>query len=214
MVEELGPVWRQLYEYTALIAQLERLEAETETTSGERERQVLIELSRKKAQLAEEIVDAAAPTIQEVILKVTITSALLSDGDLQVGLTSQCLDDCERVLTVEGDEEQCLKTLEPELWNACAQVRKRITQAVEDPETLDAAWWMDLRDLVRTITRHEAKTQAGLKAKGQMFQELFRFASVMDGLSALQMSYLRDFGSLAYHRLHVRDAAKPKHSGA
>ncbi len=212
-VEEPSAVWRGLYEYTALMAQIERIEAEAEAILGENDIEILVELSRKKAELAEEIVDAAAPTIQEVILKVTMTSALLSDGDLQVGLTSQCLNDCDRVLAVEGDEEQCLKTLEPELWQACSQVRELITQAVEDYEALEAAWWMGLRDLVGTITRHKAKTHVGLKAKGQVFQEIYQVASVMDCLGDLQKSYLRDFGTLAYRRMHM-EAPKLDHSAA
>jgi hypothetical protein len=67
-------------------------------------------------------------------------------------------------------------------------------------------WWRDLQNLVGEIAGYEAMTRAGLRAKGQVFQDLFDFASLMDGLSALQMSYVRDFGNLAYRRLRDKDS--------
>ena len=40
----------------------------------------------------------------------------------------------------------------------------------------------------------------GLKAKDEIFQEVWRFANEADGLGALQMSYMRDFQTLASAR--------------
>ena len=121
-------------------------------------------------------------------------------------LTPQCLGDCDRALAVDGDGEQCVKTLEPDLWTACLRVREQIAEADEDAETLGLTWWRDLQNLVGEIAGYEAMTRAGLSAKGQVFQDLFDFASLMDGLSALQMSYVRDFGNLAYRRLRDKDS--------
>jgi hypothetical protein len=123
-----------------------------------------------------------------------------------VVLTPQCLEDCDRALAVGGGGEQCVKTLEPHLWSACFRVREQIAGANEDTETLGLTWWRDLQNLVGEIAGYEAMTRAGLRAKGQVFQDLFDFASLMDGLSALQMSYVRDFTNLAYRRLRDKDS--------
>ena len=77
-----------------------------------------------------EIVDAAAPTIQDVLMKVAMTASLLSEGELWVGLTPQCLEECDRALAQEGHGEQCLKALEPELWALCQRVQEQ-TAALE-----------------------------------------------------------------------------------
>ncbi|MBV8243429.1 MAG: hypothetical protein JOY75_21800 [Hyphomicrobiales bacterium] len=149
------------------------------------------------------------------MFKVAMTKSLLSDGELHVVLTSQCLADCDRVLSRDGDGEQCVKALEPDLRAACSRVRERMSEAAEDAEALGAGWWRDLEQLVRAIAGHEAMTQAGLRAKGQIFEELLAFASAMDGgLKALQMSYLHDFAYLAHRRKYGKDAPKPHHSTA
>ena len=90
-------------------------------------------LWRKRAELAKRIVDAAAPTIQELLLKVAMTASLLSEGEVGVGLTPQCLEECDRALAQEGDGEQCLKALEPELWALCQRVE-------EQTAALEARW--------------------------------------------------------------------------
>jgi hypothetical protein len=59
---------------------------------------------------------------------------------------------------------------------------------------------------VGEIAGYETMTRAGLRAQGQVFQDLFDFASLMDGLSALQMSYVSDFANLAYRRLRDKDS--------
>jgi len=64
------------------------------------------------------------------------------------------------------------------------------------------SWWRELRDAVWAIARYQALTSVGLKAKGEVFQEVWRFANETDGLGALQMSYMRDFETLASARLH------------
>ena len=72
-------------------------------------------------------------------------------------------------------------------------------------------WWRDLQNLVAEIADYEATTRAGLSAKGQVFRDLFDFASLMDCLGALQISYVRDFGNLAYRRL--RDGNRSRRVG-
>ena len=90
-------------------------------------------LWRKRAELAKGIVEAAAPTIEDAVLKVAITTSLLLEGDLGVGLTPQCLEECDRALAQKGDGEQCLKALESELWALCQRVE-------EQTAALEARW--------------------------------------------------------------------------
>jgi hypothetical protein len=208
---EPGPLWRKCHQFSALVSQLDMVEAKAKIGLCEPRPEDLDKLWRKRAALAKEIVDVATPTIDEAIFKAAMTTSLLSGGEVQVVLTPQCLADCDRVLSADGDGEQSVKSPEPDLWAACSRVRERMSEAAEDAEALDAGWWRGLGELVRAIADQEAMTQAGLRAKGQIFEELLAFASAMDGLKALQMSYLRDFGYLAYRRMCGKDAPRPHH---
>jgi hypothetical protein len=160
------------------------------------------ELWERRRRLVHEIVEASAATIEDAIFKVTIMSSFLADGELRLGLTNQCVEDCDRALAVEDQSERCLKALEPALWIACQRVRDRMAEAVIDEESLAESWWREFGDAVRAIARYRATTPVGLRAKGEIFRDLFRFGSAMDGLILLQMSYMRDFGVLAVSRLH------------
>ena len=109
--------WEKWCEFAVVVSRLNRLEAEAPTGSGEEPTEEINQLRRKRAELATEIVDAAVVTVEEAIF----TASLLSDGEIRVILTPQCLEDCDRALAVDGDGEQCVKTLEPDLWTACSQ---------------------------------------------------------------------------------------------
>jgi hypothetical protein len=74
--------------------------------------------------------------------------------------------------------------------------------APTDGTAIPESWWRELRDAVWAIARYQALTSVGLKAKGEIFQKVWRFANETDGLGALQMSYMRDFETLASARLH------------
>ena len=75
--------------------------------------------------------------------------------------------------------------------------------ASTDGTAIPESWWRELRDAVWAIARYqEVLTSVGLKAKGEIFQKVWRFANETDGLGALQMSYMRDFKTLASARLH------------
>ena len=198
--------WERWCEFAVVVSRLNQFEAEAPTGGGEESTQEISQLWRKRAELATEIVDAAVATVEEAIVKVTVTASLLSEGEIRVILTPQCLEDCDRALAIYGGGEQCVKTLEPDLWSAYRRISEQIAEAEEDAETLGSPWWRDLRSLVSEIAGYEATTRAGLRAKGQVFRDLFDFASLMDGLSALQMSYVRDFGNLAYRRLRDKDS--------
>jgi len=52
------------------------------------------------------------------------------------------------------------------------------------------------------LARYQAPTQVGLKAKGTIFHEVWHFGNETDDLVTLQMSYMRDFKTLASARLH------------
>ena len=198
--------WERWCEFAVVVSRLNQLEAEAPTDNRQESTEEINELWRKRAELATEIADAAVATVEEAIFKVNVTASLLSEGEIRVILTSQCLEDCDRALAVDGGGEQCVKTLEPGLWTACLRVSEQIAEADEDDETLGLTWWRDLQNLVSDIAGYEVTTRAGLRAKGQVFQDLFDFASLMGGLSALQMSYVRDFGNLAYRRLRDKDS--------
>ena len=187
-----------------VVSRLNQLEGEAPTGDGEEPTEEINQLRRERADLATEIVDTAVATVEEAIFKSTVTASLLSDGEIQVILTPQCLEDCDRALAFD-DGAQCVKALEPDLWTACLRVREQIAEADEDAETLGMTWWRDLQNLVAEIADYEATTRAGLSAKGQVFRDLFDFASLMDCLGALQISYVRDFGNLAYRRLRDGD---------
>ena len=220
--ENQGAVWRSCHEYAVVRSRLKRVEA-AEAHSGQDED--IEALWRKRAELAKGIVDAAAPTIQDVLMKLAMTASLLSEGELWVGLTPQCLEECDRALAREGDGEQCLKALEPELWALCQRV-------LEQTAALEARWdyvneneeaggsngyslataWDELHEFVWSVARYETMTAVGLRAKGKMFGDLLAFFSAMDGMFALQDSYLRDFDHLAYRRLYGRDSPMPRRS--
>ncbi len=158
-----------------------------------------------------------------------MTATLLSEGEVGVGLTPQCMAECDRALAQDGDEEQCLKALEPELWALCQRVQEQtatlearwdcVEQSEEAGGSNDpcdgfslAAAWDELHESVWRVARYEAMTTVGLRAKGKMFRGLMAFVSTMDGLFALQDSYLRDFDHLAYRRLHGKDSPMPRRS--
>ncbi len=74
--ENQGAVWHSCYEYAVVTSRLKRVEAEGHSGQDDIEA-----LWRKRAELAKGIVDAAAPTIQDVLMKVAMTASLLSEGE-------------------------------------------------------------------------------------------------------------------------------------
>ena len=224
--ENHGPVWRSCYEYAVVTSRLKRVEA---TESDPDQDENIETLWRKRAELAKGIVDAAAPTIQELLLKVAMTASLLSEGEVGVVLTPQCMEECDRALAQDGDGEQCLRALEPELWALCQRVQEQ-TAAIEarwdcveqseEAGRLDdlcdgfslARGWAELHEFVWSVARYETMTTVGLRAKGKIFSDLLDFFSAMDCLFALQDSYLRDFDHLAYRRLYGKDSPMPRRS--
>ena len=224
--ENHGPVWRSYYEYAVVTSRLKRVEA---TESDPDQDENIETLWRKRAELAKGIVDAAAPTIQELLLKVAMTASLLSEGEVGVVLTPQCMEECDRALAQDGDGEQCLRALEPELWALCQRVQEqtaaieaqwdRVEQSEEAGRLDDlcggfslARGWAELHESVWSVARYETMTTVGLRAKGKIFSDLLNFFSAMDCLFALQDSYLRDFDHLAYRRLYGKNSPMPRRS--
>jgi hypothetical protein len=218
-----GPVWRSCYQYAAVAARLKQLlEADGDRAQDEE----IDALWRERAELAAGIVEAAAPTIEDVLLKVAMSSSLFHDGELRVVCTPQCVEECDRALAEDGDAEQCLKAREPELSGLRQRVEDLATaiharwDSVERSEAAEGvsrgfslvAAWDELNEAVWRLTRYEAMTAVGLRAKGTMFQTLLPFISAMDGPAALQDSYLRDFDRLAYRRLHGKNPPMPRRS--
>ncbi len=220
--QQPAPLRESCEEFWSLVDRIDQIQLEERP--GESRQEDSDGLWRMRAELAQRILHGAASTIQDVIPKIAVVGFLLSEGELRVALTPQCLEDCDRALARDADQEECLKTLEPELWSACMQLREQIAElrgalAAESDRENGAAraadsgapnssgpWWTELRGSMTRVVRHELKTQVGLRAKGQIFEDLLEFASLLDGLGALQRSYLNDFECLAHQRLHGEPA--------
>jgi hypothetical protein len=195
-----GVIFDRYRELSSIAMRLDQIEAEhgaAETRPHEFD-----ELWQRRLALVREIVDAPATKIHDAVFKVTLLTSFLVDGELRLALTHQCVEECDRALLVGDETELRLEALEPGLWAACERVRKDLAAAPTDGAAIPEAWWRELRDAVWAIADCQALTSVGLKAKGEIFQEVWRFANETDGLGALQMSYLRDFGTLASARLH------------
>ena len=158
-----------------------------------------------------------------------MTASLLSEGEVGVVLTPQCMEECDRALAQDGDGEQCLRALEPGLWALCQRVQEqtaaieaqwdRVEQSEEAGRLDDlcggfslARGWAGLHEFVWSVARYETMTTVGLRAKGKIFSDLLNFFSAMDCLFALQDSYLRDFDHLAYRRLYGKNSPMPRRS--
>ena len=224
--ENQGPLWRICYEFSVVASQLKRAEA---TKGDSKQVDDIVALWRKRSELAKRIVEAAASTIEDVVLKMAMTEFLLLEGDLRVGLIPQCLEECDRALAQEGDGEPCFEALERELWALCERVEHQTaalearwdcveqSKEVGGPNDARADFslaraWNELNESIWSVARYETMTPVGLRAKGTMFRDLLALVGAMDGLSALQDSYLRDFDHLAYRRLHGKDSPMPRRS--
>ena len=93
-----------------------------------------------------------------------------------------------------------------------SRARKPENQTIRRDGFSLASAWDELRKSVWSVARYETMTRVGLRAKGKVFSDLMDFVSAMDGLFALQDSYLRDFDHLAYRRLHGKDSPMPRRS--
>jgi hypothetical protein len=131
----------------------------------------------------------------------TIVSSLVAEGEVRLGLTQQCVEECERILPVETVGEQGFMELEPALWSSCQQILQRLVAAAAEDFEFSEAWWEEVRESVRATACHQAQTPVGLRAKAEIFHEIWRFAEETEQWGALQMSYMRDFGALAAARL-------------
>jgi hypothetical protein len=204
------PLQESCDEFWALVARIDRIQSAEQP--GDYSQEDGDPLWRARAALTQRILDAAAPTIQDLDLKIAVLEFLLSEGELCAVLTPQCIGDCDRVLARQASEEENLKSLEPELWSACVRLREQIAElrdalGVESDLRNGAAhsggaWWIEMRASMTTVIRHQSRTRVGLRAKGQILADLLEFASLLDGLCALQQSYLNDFKWLAHQRLH------------
>jgi hypothetical protein len=84
---------------------------------------------------------------------VNLLTSFLADGELRLGLTHQCIEDCDRALVVEDETERGLKALEPGLWAACEHLLKDLAVVPTDGTAIPESWWGELRDTVGTIAR-------------------------------------------------------------
>jgi hypothetical protein len=202
-----GVIFDRYREYSALAKRLD----DDETSSGtETHSQQLEALWERRSQLAREFVDAPAPAIADVVFKMTVVSSLVAEGEVRLGLTQQCVEECERVLPLETVGEQAFMALEPALWSSCRQIRGQLATAAAEDFEFSEAWWDEVREGVHAAACHQALTPVGLRAKGEIFHELWLFAEEAELWGALQMSYLRDFDALAAARLRDEGFARPR----
>jgi hypothetical protein len=172
--------------------------------------QELEALWERRSQLARELVDTPAPAIADVVFKMSIVSSLVAEGEVRLGLTQQCVEECERALAVETVAEQCFIALEPALWSSCQQIRQKLAAAAAEDFDFSEAWWDEVREGVHAAACHQARTPVGLRAKGEIFHEIWLFAEETEMWGALQMSYMRDFGALAAARLGDEGCARSR----
>ena len=192
-----GVIFDRYREFSALAR---RLEADETSLGMETHSQELEALWERRSQLARELVDTPAPAIADVVFKMTIVSSLVAEGEVRLGLTQQCVEECERALPVETVGEQGFMALEPALWSSCQQIRQRLVAAAAEDFEFSEAWWDEVREGVRATACHQARTPVGLRAKAEIFHEIWLFAEETELWGALQMSYMRDFGALAAAR--------------
>ncbi|HEY5203823.1 MAG TPA: hypothetical protein VIJ63_04385 [Roseiarcus sp.] len=193
-----GVIFDRYREFSALA---KRLDADDTSLGMEMHCQELEALWERRSQLARELVDTPAPAIADVVFKMTIVSSLVAEGEVRLGLTQQCVEECERALPVETVGEQGFMALEPALWTSCQQLLQRLVAAAAEDFEFSEAWWDEVREGVRATACHQARTPVGLRAKAEIFHEIWLFAEETEMWSALQMSYMRDFGALAAARL-------------
>jgi hypothetical protein len=98
-----GVIFDRYREFSALAR---RLEADEKSLGMETHSQELEALWERRSQLARELVDTPAPAIADVVFKMTIVSSLVAEGEVRLGLTQQCVEECERALAVETVAEQ------------------------------------------------------------------------------------------------------------
>src|SRR5271163_932440 len=202
-----GVIFDKYREYSALAKRFEAYETSLGTETHSRELEALWE---RRSQLARELVDTPAPAIADVIFKMTIVSSLVAEGEVRLGLTQQCVDECERTLPVETVGEQGFMELEPALWSSCQQILQRLVAAAAEDFEFSEAWWDEVCEGVRSTACHQARTPLGLRAKAEIFREIWRFAEETEMWGALQMSYMRDFGALAAARLGDEGGARSR----
>jgi hypothetical protein len=200
-----GVIFDKYREFSALAR---RLEADETSLGAEMHSQELEALWERRSQLARALVDTPAPAISDVVFKMTIVSSLVAEGEVRLGLTQQCVEECERVLPVETVGEQVFMALEPALWSSCQKILQRLVAAAAEDFELSEAWWDEVREGVRAAACHQARTPVGLRAKAEIFHEIWRFAEETEQWGALQMSYMRDFGALAAARLGDEGCAR------
>jgi len=194
-------------EFSALARRLEAAEKSLGMATHSQELEALWE---RRSQLARELVDTPAPAMLDVVFKMTIVSLLVEEEEVTLGLTQQCVEECERALAVETGSEESFKTLEPALWSSCQQIRQKLAAAAAEGFEFSEAWWDEVREGVHAAVCQEARTPVGLRAKGDIFREVWLLTEGAEPYSALQMSYLRDFGVLATPRLRSEGGARSR----
>jgi hypothetical protein len=202
-----GVIFERYREFSALA---KRLDVDEKSLGVAMHSQVLEALWERRSQLARELVDTPAPTISDVVFKMTIVCSLVEEEEVTVGLTPQCVEECERALAVEIGSEESFKTLEPALWSSCQQIRQKLAASSAEDFEFSDAWWTEVFKDVDVATCQEARTPVGLRAKGEIFHEIWLFTPKAELWGALQMSYLRDFGALAAPRLRSEGGARSR----
>jgi hypothetical protein len=124
-----GLIFDKYREFSALAR---RLEADDKSLGMEMHSRGFEALWERRSQLARELVDTPAPAIADVVFKMTIVSSLVDEGEVRLGLTPQCVEECERALAVETGSEQCFMALEPALWSSCQQIRHTLAAAAAE----------------------------------------------------------------------------------
>jgi hypothetical protein len=193
----------RFWEFSSVAVRLEWLGALDETCAIDTD-----ELWKRRSRLARELIDMPAPTIADVLFKMTIVSSLVEDEEVSIGLTPQCIEECEWALGIETGFEQSCETLEPALWSSYQLIRQKLAAIAAEDFEFSEGWSTEVLTSIHAVACQEAKTAVGLRAKGEIFREIWLFAEEMEFWGALQISYIRDFGVLASAKLRLENGTR------
>ena len=125
--ENHGPLWRICYEFSVVASQLKRAEA---TKGDSKQVDDIVALWRKRSELAKRIVEAAASTIEDVVLKMAMTDILVVGRRFEGGFDPAMPGGVRSRARSRRRRGAMSEALEPELWALCQRVEHQ-TAALE-----------------------------------------------------------------------------------
>ena len=196
-----GVIFDRYREFSALA---KRLEVDETSLGTEMHSQELEALWERRSQLARELVDTPAPAISDVSIQDDdrVFLCCRKRGAVGLGLTQQCVEECERALPVETVGEQSSWRLSPRYGVHAQQILQSLVAAAAEDFEFSEAWWDEVREGVRATACHQARTPLGLRAESRDLPARSGVSPRKPRCGArCRCLYMRDFGALAAARL-------------